>query len=70
MITRRLAISSFIGRVLDDDIGFIVLEITKRQQYNVSLVDPDLGKLWLEGPGKSRLKTCACLFSHFASDVR
>jgi hypothetical protein len=48
MMTRELAISSFVSGVLDDDIGFVVLEITKRKQHDVSLVDPDLERLSLK----------------------
>ena len=34
--------TDLLGGVLDDDIGLLVLEISERDENNVSLVDPDL----------------------------
>ena len=37
----RLQRSSLIGRVLEDDVAFVVLVVTQREEDDVALVDPD-----------------------------
>ena len=40
--TVRLEVTGLVGGVLLDNIGLVVLEITEREENDVSLVDPDL----------------------------
>lgn len=39
---RRLTVTRLVGRVLDDDVRLVILEIPEGEQDNVSLVDPHL----------------------------
>jgi hypothetical protein len=42
LIVKR-TISCLIRRVLDNDVCFIVFKVSKRQQNDIALIDPNLG---------------------------
>lgn len=60
-------ISGLISCILDDDICLVVLEVSQRQEHDISLVDPDLERQSQTAPRDHG--TYTYLLSHLTANM-
>ena len=64
-------IPGLISCVFDDNIGLVVLEVSQRQEDDISLVNPDLQSgAWRQSSSLRRYAQSTDLFPHLSADVR
>lgn len=67
---KQRTVTSLVGRVLDDNVRLVVLELTQGDEDNVSLVDPDLRAATPSAVRTSIAQQDTHFLAHLPADMR